>query len=59
MIIVKTYYKTCYDCGANLDPGEKCNCGGILQTEVDKTFDVVNKENDKRINDAWNNYYNR
>lgn len=21
-----TYYKTCSDCGANLDPGETCDC---------------------------------
>ena len=20
------YYRTCLDCGAELDPGEKCNC---------------------------------
>ena len=22
------YYNTCPDCGANLDPGEKCECNG-------------------------------
>lgn len=22
----KTYYKTCPDCGANLDPDEHCDC---------------------------------
>lgn len=22
----KTYYETCPDCGAHLDPGEKCDC---------------------------------
>ena len=21
-----TYYRTCPDCGANLDPGEQCTC---------------------------------
>ena len=21
------YYETCPDCGANLDPGEMCDCG--------------------------------
>lgn len=21
-----SYYKTCPDCGANLDPGERCDC---------------------------------
>ena len=24
------YYKTCPECGANLDPGEICDCGGEL-----------------------------
>ena len=23
-----TYYKVCEYCGAHLDPGEKCDCGG-------------------------------
>lgn len=23
-----SYYKTCPDCGANLDPGERCDCSG-------------------------------
>lgn len=22
----KVYYDTCWNCGANLDPGEKCEC---------------------------------
>ena len=22
----RTYYKTCDKCGANLDPGERCDC---------------------------------
>jgi len=22
----ETYYKTCEKCGANLDPGERCDC---------------------------------
>jgi hypothetical protein len=24
----RPYYKKCKDCGANLDPGERCDCGG-------------------------------
>lgn len=24
------YYKTCEHCGANLDPGEKCDCGHVV-----------------------------
>lgn len=23
---MSTYYRTCPDCGANLDPGEQCDC---------------------------------
>lgn len=23
-----SYYRVCRRCGANLDPGEKCDCGG-------------------------------
>lgn len=23
---MRTYYWTCKDCGANLDPGERCDC---------------------------------
>ena len=25
-MIPSTYYKTCPSCGANLDPGEHCDC---------------------------------
>jgi hypothetical protein len=24
------YYRTCPDCGANLDPGERCDCEGQM-----------------------------
>lgn len=24
--MMKMYYKTCPECGAHLDPGEKCDC---------------------------------
>lgn len=26
-----SYFRTCQHCGANLDPGEKCNCEARLQ----------------------------
>ena len=32
---MKTYYHTCPDCGAHLDPGERCTCWDPLwQIEV-------------------------
>ena len=31
------YYKTCPECGANLDPDEKCDC----QDETKKTADAL------------------
>lgn len=30
-----TYYWTCPYCGANLDPGEKCDCPMSLGIDVD------------------------
>lgn len=29
------YYHTCPDCGANLDPGEHCDCGREEDNEQD------------------------
>ena len=29
----QTYYKTCPICGANLDPGEHCDCMGQVEQE--------------------------
>ncbi len=26
------YYNTCPDCGANLDPGEQCDCEGKIES---------------------------
>lgn len=37
------YYKTCPDCGANLDPEEKCDCDKINTMQSNKmtiTFDM-------------------
>ena len=31
------YYKTCPECGANLDPDEQCDC----QKEIEKTADAL------------------
>lgn len=31
-----SYYVTCPNCGANLDPGEKCDCTKQLNTEEEK-----------------------
>lgn len=29
-----SYYSTCPDCGAHLDPGEKCNCREEAESEL-------------------------
>lgn len=39
------YYYTCPDCGANLDPGEKCDC----QNNDNKNFKEVSV-NDRNQN---------
>jgi len=28
-----TYYRTCPECGANLDPGEHCDCQTLKEEE--------------------------
>lgn len=35
----KTYYRICEACGANLDPGEKCDC-----RKKEETFPFIGKE---------------
>ena len=32
------YYRTCPHCGANLDPGESCDCRAALEKEA---FDLI------------------
>ena len=34
------YYRTCPDCGANLDPGEKCDCTDKATTNKKDRTDV-------------------
>lgn len=34
------YYNTCPNCGANLDPGEKCTCQAEKPPEMVKGKDV-------------------
>ena len=43
-----TYYRTCPECGANLDPGERCDCTPVrffsvttLATRWDVSVDLV------------------
>lgn len=31
-----SYYDTCKDCGANLDPGERCDCKNVKQVNCDR-----------------------
>ena len=37
------YYWTCPDCGANLDPGEKCDCKN--ETKEETTHDGNENQN--------------
>ena len=30
------YFKTCPDCGANLDPGERCDCKTAIHTKGER-----------------------
>ena len=39
-------YKKCPICGANLDPGEKCDCKSETSTD-DKENDLNNKKKDE------------
>lgn len=44
------YFNTCTKCGANLDPGEHCDCEeDESRNEVEKTFKVIKEalEHDK------------
>ena len=40
-----TYYHTCKYCGANLDPGESCDCSGYSEVhDEDKTNNEKQEE---------------
>lgn len=36
-------YTVCSKCGANLDPGEKCDCKPMKQTVTDILHEVIQK----------------
>ena len=36
------YYKTCPECGATLDPGEKCDCREMQNVKKPKSARIVN-----------------
>ena len=38
----RTYYTVCRECGAHLDPGEKCDC-----RKKEETFPFIGKEGGK------------
>lgn len=38
-----TYYRECRDCGANLDPGEICDCRRQPQIPIEGTEDSTKK----------------
>lgn len=41
------YFRTCPDCGAALDPGEKCECQGVAKIIEEKwnSLTKCNKDN--------------
>ncbi len=49
---MRTYYWTCSECGANLDPGEKCDCDKekaeetAISTAKNKNYNnqIINQE---------------
>lgn len=41
-----SFYKICPDCGANLDPGERCSCHDeeiIMQEKKVKAMELIEK----------------
>lgn len=44
MIRTRTDYWTCPYCGSNLDPGERCDCGGTPWTSPDLGPDGGNED---------------
>ncbi len=40
------FYRTCPRCGANLDPGEQCDCRGGL---LDRAKDLIMKLSDDQL----------
>ena len=42
---MRTYYHTCPDCGANLDPGEKCDCQTVKNNITKEANTNVRAEN--------------
>lgn len=49
----ETYYWTCPHCGANLDPGESCDCHkeNPEQTEVDN-YKAVQGGDNRNVNES-------
>lgn len=43
------YYHTCPLCGANLDPGERCDCSKKISQKSEKAENRKNQINKKRI----------
>lgn len=39
-----SYYHTCPDCGAHLDPGEPCDCTGTLMGPKSQARGLLKKE---------------
>lgn len=41
-----SYYRTCPDCGATLDPGERCDCQDKKKEEQERRANLFVKERD-------------
>lgn len=35
------YYKICSNCGANLDPGERCDCEDERRKQTDRIMSMI------------------
>lgn len=54
-----TQYTTCVNCGAALDPGERCGCtSGSGETPRQSSFDDIEKDRRKAfVNELYDRYY--
>lgn len=43
------YYRVCPDCGATLDPDEKCNCRAEIEHYIQKAAELTETEKDGQL----------
>ena len=49
---MKTYYRECPHCGANLDPGETCDCARE-EDRREGNRQVKNETNERKGESSW------